>query len=349
MIRRGLVFAVLAITGDAFCASPQAVVNADSLPVYANASADSRILISLSRGEVVSIELVVSGPDGQWCQIRRTNPAPASGYVDCGELKQVAEPKTTRRVEQLNPDAAIGEAIQLAAIHEQFAHVSDPNLYAASFRKQLSPGQSAELTAIVTRFLRPETFERAVRATLQKNYSAELFPQLLEQLRSQLARRMSQIETGQVNPQSLAVFLTEMSKTPPNTARLELIRRLARASGSDSPQTDVVLTVVRTMAEALNSSAAPKKAVTEQQLAQTIEEIKTRYGPELERSALAHLLYIYRSVPDEELNRYAGLLESPPMHWFNTVVYQGMLYGIQLMTTQLVPAVLQHFHIDLSR
>jgi len=72
----------------ALCAVPRATVNVDELPVHSSASAESDAVGSLKRGDGVTVGLVISGGDGEWCEITHPGPPRLSGFVPCGQLNR---------------------------------------------------------------------------------------------------------------------------------------------------------------------------------------------------------------------------------------------------------------------
>jgi predicted aspartyl protease len=65
-----------------------AEVRDESLPVHSGTSAGSPVVNSLKRGEIVTIEYELEGPDGAWCAVIEEGRSEISGYVPCGHLKR---------------------------------------------------------------------------------------------------------------------------------------------------------------------------------------------------------------------------------------------------------------------
>jgi hypothetical protein len=60
----------------------------ESVAVHSGMSADSPIVVSLKKGETVTIEYEMEGPEGAWCGVTVVTRPDISGYVPCQHLKR---------------------------------------------------------------------------------------------------------------------------------------------------------------------------------------------------------------------------------------------------------------------
>src|SRR5258708_4986296 len=88
-ISRGLCLALLASAAQAqtVAAGARAVVNSDSLPLYNSISTSSAVKATLTRGDAVTIGLVLFGDDVTWCAISKTGDTRRLGYASCEFLE----------------------------------------------------------------------------------------------------------------------------------------------------------------------------------------------------------------------------------------------------------------------
>ena len=85
-----LVLGTLAVAGRAAAAPDgNAVVSADSVPVYGETASSSAILKRLAKGDVLTIEYSVATGEGEWCSLG----PPEHGYVMCASLQRQEPPK----------------------------------------------------------------------------------------------------------------------------------------------------------------------------------------------------------------------------------------------------------------
>src|SRR6185503_12292915 len=102
-ISQGFCLALLATTAQAqtVAAGARAVVSSDSLPVYNSMSTSSAVKATLTRGDAVTIGLVLFGDDVTWCAISKTGETRRLGYASCEFL----EPERTAAATPAAPQA----------------------------------------------------------------------------------------------------------------------------------------------------------------------------------------------------------------------------------------------------
>ena len=83
------ILALLAATaqGQTVPAGARAVVGADTLPVYAKMSESAPVLVTLKRGDIVTIGLVLFDSDITWCAISRPGETRRLGFASCEFLQ----------------------------------------------------------------------------------------------------------------------------------------------------------------------------------------------------------------------------------------------------------------------
>ena len=94
-ISRGLCLALLATAARAqtVAAGARALVNSDTLPVYNSMSTSSAVKATLTRGDAVTIGLVLFGDDVTWCAVSKTGDNKRLGYASC-EFLEPERPST---------------------------------------------------------------------------------------------------------------------------------------------------------------------------------------------------------------------------------------------------------------
>jgi hypothetical protein len=334
----------------ALYAAPQATVNVDELPVHSRSSAKSSVVGSLKRGDSVTVGLVLSASDGSWCEITYPGPPPLSGVVPCGQLNQEPVPEQPSRflsspsngaVARADTDAAIAEAIRLSGIGQAIAQLGDPSVYLAAMpTKQLTPQQAAEVRALVMQSMRPERFQQAVTASLKNTYPADAYPQLLEVLRSPLARRMTAIETQQSHPdpKALQAFVAGLNQTPPDAQHLAIVRRIDQVTRSSQLMVDMVAAVLEGM-------AAGSGQISAEETRKMVDEVRGQRGDTLRQAGLIHLLFEYRGVPNDQLSEYASTLASPLAIRFSEAAERGLLEATRQASAELMRAMMQRFPV----
>ena len=239
---------------------------------------------------------------------------------------------------RVNTDAAIAEALRLSGMEQAISQFGDPSLYLSLMQqKQLTPQQAAEVRRMVMQSMRPERFQRAVAASLKNGYPAASYPQLLQMLRSPLARRMTALELAQPDPKSLQAFAAAFNQNPPAAQHVAAVNRIDQATGSSQLTVDVVAAVLEGMAAGSAGQLPPAQAQA------AIDEVRGQHGDVLRQAAMLRMLYQYRGVPDDQLNQYADLLSSPAAFQFNQVAARGLLEATRQASAELMGNMLRRF------
>jgi hypothetical protein len=345
---------VLAFFGAAaLCVAQQATVDADELAVRANSSPKSNVVGSLKRGDRVTLGLVLSGGNETLCEVTFAGPPGLFGYVPCGKLQREAAPaepnytvaspsasQTRRGGARAGTDASIAEALRLSGIGQTIDQLANPALYMSSIpRKNLTPEQLAEVRQIVMQSMRPERFRQAVTASLKSSYPEDDYPQLLDMMRSPLARQMTAIEvqSARVDGKAIQAFATGLQAKPPDAQHLAIIRRIDQATGGSQLMVDIVAAVLEGIASASQISAGETRKM--------LEEVRGQQGDVLRQAALIRMLYQYRTVPDDQLNEYSAMLSSPVAVRFSQAAATGMLDATRQASAEMMVAIMQRFPV----
>jgi hypothetical protein len=242
----------------------------------------------------------------------------------------------------VNPDAAIAEALRLSGIGQAIRQLGDPALYLQAMpQKQLTPEQAAEMRQIVMQSMRPEKFEQAVTASLKSGYPAEAYPQLLDILRSPLARRMTSIELEETrsDPKALQAFVAGLKQKPPDPRHLAIVNRIDQVTGNSQLMVEIVAAVLEGVASGSGLSASQSRKM--------IDELRGQRSDTLRQAGLLHLLYQYRAVPDDQLNAYATMLSAPQVVRFNQVAQSGLVAAARQSSGEMMGVMIRRFHIKM--
>ena len=79
----------------------RATVKSETVDVHADMSKASKVLLSLKKGESVTVQLDMLTSDGSWCYIKAAAPTETSGYVLCSDLERA--PQREEQLSRLPP------------------------------------------------------------------------------------------------------------------------------------------------------------------------------------------------------------------------------------------------------
>jgi hypothetical protein len=115
-MKAGLCFALLAV--GAAAAGQLATVNEETAPVYSRQQlSEEKVVKSLKRGDVVSIEFSIAGEGGEWCAVSERDGRTRLGYMLCRHLRR--DPVRAERVIPVSPQAAPSNAPNAPAVSGQ--------------------------------------------------------------------------------------------------------------------------------------------------------------------------------------------------------------------------------------
>jgi hypothetical protein len=158
-----------------------------------------------------------------------------------------------------------------------------------------------------------ESLQGEIRHRLDKDLPEQVANPTLDWLRSDLGRRITDLENRAKSPEAAlqqAAFTLQLQIEPPSAERMQLVRRLEDATGGSDHAVDGWETVAVTLGAVMTAGMAdgPQRAkdIVREKLAKLRPDVKTLFR----QASLRHMLFMYRTLTDEELSRYAEFLES---------------------------------------
>src|SRR5258708_8107346 len=104
----------------AACDTSRAMVNTESVPIYAETSRSSVVVKTLAKGEAVTIAYTVATGEGDWCSM-----SDRAGYVLCSFLTREEPPKPETTAAPL-PAGITTAAAPAAPTHQRVPQVIPP-------------------------------------------------------------------------------------------------------------------------------------------------------------------------------------------------------------------------------
>jgi hypothetical protein len=360
---RFAVLALLAATVHAqtVAAGARAVVGADALPVYAKMSQAGDVLVTLKRGEIVTIGLVLFDTDVTWCAISRAGETKRLGFASCEFLEPdrastapeppglapppaplpkakpviptpppkpppVAPPPAVAQPAIAPPDFVDSVLDGLGLRSAIVNYTSTTRLLSFLDKGRLAEIDVPVLERILGEQFQPGPFYAAIGDELHKGYSPERLPALAEWLHSPLARKLADLERRAYDPESrqeLVEFAGSLSTTPPPQPRLLLIHRLYEATRTSDMEVEATIALVHTTAQAISPILPKEKRYGANELDRALGGVKSRYRSVMRNAKLVQLLFAYQSASDSELEQYAGFLESDNGKWLISTIDKG--------------------------
>ncbi|RMD79925.1 MAG: hypothetical protein D6809_02465, partial [Gammaproteobacteria bacterium] len=215
--------------------------------------------------------------------------------------------------------AQIDALLELSGLRQELRQA--PEIVAREALQQggpMPPERREALAQVLRQAYDPQLLEADVRTALGRLLAGPGGRRDLERalalLRSPLARRMDRLEEAAASPaaqEELERFAASPEARRASPARRALIRRLMKAQQAAEALLDLQEATFRGMVAAFNPGLPPERRLEGAELEQVTREMRRRARPQVERYLETAMLYTYREASDEELARYAELLERP--------------------------------------
>ncbi len=374
---KAVILALLAASAQAqiVAAGARAGVGADTLPGYAKMSQAGDILVTLKRGEIVVIGVVLFDTDITWCAISRVGQTRRLGFASCEFLEPdrstaapeppglappptplpKPKPVTTPKPPPPEPPAAPQPAAEPADFVDSVLDGLGLRSAIANYTQTtrvlafLDKGRLAEidvpvLERVLSEQFQPGPFYKAIGDRLNKGYSPERLPALAEWLHSPLARNLADLDRrayAAESRQELVDFAASLSTTPPPQPRLILIHRLYEDTRICDMEVEATIALVHTTAQAISPALPKEKRYGASELDRALGGVKSRYRSVMRNAKLVQLLFAYQSASDAELEQYAGFLESDEGKWLISTIDKGFFDATGSISRRL-QAEIQH-------
>ena len=163
----------------------------------------------------------------------------------------------------------------------------------------------------------PVRIRQIVVDYLDEHYESERFIGLLQLLKNPLVKKMTQLEVEANMPEAQQEMMQManiiMGQVPPQ--RLDMIRKLDEATRSTQASVDIQMIMAKTMMTNMNKIVPQAQRMSEVQLAQSLEQMRMASIFPTRQYVELLMVYAYRSVSDEELEKYLELYESELGYW----------------------------------
>ncbi|MBI3771076.1 MAG: hypothetical protein HY272_00010 [Gammaproteobacteria bacterium] len=180
---------------------------------------------------------------------------------------------------------------------------------------------------LATRIFEPSRLHKAISWSLLRDYDAARYQQILEALNSPIARQMTHLELDASAPAARSKIFEYAQSVRENLPwqRIELIRDLTDASGMVEAMVDVRLGWYESLVRSQNSLLPYEWRISEERLAQVLEELRPRVVRDAREWLLVNSLYAYRNVDDQELLQYVELYEGEAMRWYSKLANRALV------------------------
>ena len=218
-----------------------------------------------------------------------------------------------------------GTRRQLAALTVRLAREFRPA------KGQVSAAAEATLERIVARTFDQEVILRGVREEFARGLDRAKLESKLAWLRSPLGHRIAALEMATAEPdheRRMAAWALTLKASPPGERRLELIERLDWVAGASVVSVDVAAALSSSVARAIALHTPPDRRTSRRQIESQAEEMRASAAGPMRKAAALSMLYTYRALGDDELERYVEFESTEAGRWYNALLRRALLASL---------------------
>ncbi len=178
----------------------------------------------------------------------------------------------------------------------------------------------------------------AALARLEEGRNPEHAKAALEWLRSPVGRRITKIEeTGSTRNGFLEIqaYARTLAEKPPPQDRVAFAERLDSITGATDLAVNASLGSSLVIAVVINATRPVPDQVNLDALREVIEAQREQLRPLLQQLTLVSFLYMVRELPEGDLERYIGFLESDSGAWYNALASKVTVQALATLSVRI--------------
>jgi uncharacterized protein DUF4124 len=258
-------------------------------------------------------------------------PPVAIATVAPAEPVAVATPAPAAAPVEVAPNGPVSldDLFQLTGTRRQLAGLTAR--LAREFRPaqgQVAAPAQATIERIVARTFHADTVYRLAREEFARGLDRSKLEAKLRWLRSPLGRKVAALEIATADPEhdrELAEFAATVATAPPSARRRQLVERLDWVSGASDVSADVTAALSSSVTRAIALNTLASRRPSRRQIESQAEEVRAGAAVTLRQATLVSMLYTYRTLSDEELERYVEFESTEAGRWYNALLRRALL------------------------
>ncbi len=193
--------------------------------------------------------------------------------------------------------------------------------------KAMPPRVIGEIRAPIETLFAADKIKKTILAECREKLSVDDLKKIMEWLDSPLGRKFTQLEVIASTPEKyveIQQFAGTLQKSPRLPEQLNIIRRLDAAVKATETGVEVAVNTQMGVAIAMVETLPKEQQPTYDDLFAAIEKSRPQFESVIRAQTIVSLLYTYRNVPHEELDRYIAFASSPTGTGYHDAVISGM-------------------------
>ena len=320
-------------------------------PVYSD-------IIYLKSGTSIECDSIRKGNDG-YIWIKKSHGV--IGYlIDEVDLEATfGEPPPETVAKKHVPDkhyskeALARELYELSGLEKQVAQLGEVSV--AGLNEEYEQGGLPEryykyLLPLARDAYNAHKIRRDLLQRIEKNLDATCIEAILSWLRSPQGRKITIAEEAASTPegiQRMQAFAAQLQTYPTSLRRLQLVKRLDKATNSTELMIDMATITVHGVMKELNAILPSAQRVDHYTLEQQMNTQRSQMRRSFQNVCIVSSLYTYQSLSDDELERYVEFAESNFGRRYHQTIFQEFK-NIQSEAASYVGRALGKAHRDLG-
>lgn len=194
--------------------------------------------------------------------------------------------------------------------------------------------------------LDPEKILKEISRQVEKNLDLKSMEGVLTWLDSDLGKKITAIEKAGATAEGIRgmeEYVNSSGKTPAPKGRQDLVQRFSKATHSAEAVADIRISMTIAMFTAVNSALPREKQKDVNMIRKQVEELRPKIEEEAEKMGVLSNLYIYRTLKDEEFQRYVEFAESGDGKIYHQVAFAALRDAMKRISSDLGKALGEQF------
>jgi hypothetical protein len=235
--------------------------------------------------------------------------------------------------------ALTSKVMELSGMNDQIRQIPAFVQIGVSSRKGSTPPDLYNiLEPEIVKAFQPEKILKGISREIENKLNLRTLQDVLTWLESPLGQKITAIEVSNSTPEALQgmkEFAALMQKTPPPKKRSDLVKRFNRATKPAEWIVEIQISSILALTTAMNSSLPKEKRANPAEIRKKIEQLRPKAQKEAESNSVMGSLYAYRTLTDEEFQRYVVFAESTSAKRFHHVFLNALKNEMQMVCLKI--------------
>jgi hypothetical protein len=178
----------------------------------------------------------------------------------------------------------------------------------------------------------PEKILKEISRQVENRLDIKRMQEILMWLESDLGKKITAIEKDSTTPEGMRGMKESAAlfeKAQASKKRQDLVQRFIEASNTVKIIVDMQISMTIAILTAINSALPEEKKADIDKIKEQIEGLRPKIEEEARRTAIQESLYIYRTLKDEEFQRYVEFSESKIGRSYHDVTVEAIKGAMQ--------------------